>query len=119
MPVPTELHAFFNNLVEKSKKSEINWEAHGGPDAYRVRFADFSIGIDQDERKPSVRIQLLNDRGEPTAVINVGKEDEQWIGAISLINSAGMKVRKVGPTLGRAMEELGKQGPIGLDSDEA
>ena len=119
MPVPTELRPFFNNLVEKSKKSEINWEANGEPDAYRVRFADFSIGIDQDERKPSVRIRLLNDREEPTAVITVEKADEEWIGAISLINSAGLKVRKVGRTLGRAMEELGKKGPIGLDAEEA
>ena len=54
MPVPTELRSFFTNLVEKSKRSEINWEANGGPDAYQVRFADFAIGIRQDETKPSV-----------------------------------------------------------------
>jgi hypothetical protein len=54
MPVPTELRAFFNNLVEKSKKSEINWEAHGGPDAYRVRFADFSIGVTGAPKQPRV-----------------------------------------------------------------
>ena len=119
MPVPIELRPFFTNLIEKSKRSEINWEANGGSDAYRVRFADFAIGIYQDQRKHSVRIQLLNDRGDPTAVINVEKEDDDWIGAVSLINSADLKVRKVGRTLGLAMEELGKQGLIGLEPDES
>lgn len=115
MPVPTELRPFFTSLVEKSKRSEINWEAHGGPHSFRVRFNDFGIRVSQDEQRPSVRIQLLNDRGEPTAVIDVRKEDEDWIRAISLINSANLKVRKVGQTLGRAMEELGKPGAVGLE----
>lgn len=117
MPVPTELRPFFTNLVEKSKRSEINWEANGKSDAYRVRFAEFAIGIHQDERDV-VRIQLLNDRGEPTAVINVEKDDDDWIGAVSLINSANLKVRKVSRTLGLAMEELGKHGLIGLEPEK-
>lgn len=117
MPVPTELKPFFNNLVEKSKRSEINWEEDNGSDAFRVRFAEFAIGICQDASNHSVRIQLLNDRGAPTAVINVDKDDDDWMGAVSLINSADLKVRKVGRTLGLAMEELGKQGLIGLEPD--
>ena len=115
--MPAELRPFFTSLVEKSKRSEINWEADEGPDTYRVRFTDFVIRISQDERKPVVRVELLNDRGEPTAVVDVEKEDEEWIPAVSLINTADLKVRKVGRTLGRAMEELGKQGPIGLDQN--
>ena len=118
MPVPIELRPFFTNLVEKSKKAEINWEADTESDAYRVRFAEFAIGIHQDQASHSVHIQLLNDRGDPTAVIKVDKEDDDWIGAVSLINSADLKVRKVGRTLGLAMEELGKPGPIGLEPDE-
>lgn len=114
MPVPTELRPFFTGLVEKSRKSEINWEADGRGDAYRVRFDDFAIGISQDERKPEVLVRLYNDRDEPTTVITVNQGDEEWIGAISLINSANLKVRKVGQTLRRAMEELGRDGPIGL-----
>lgn len=118
MPVPIELRPFFTNLVDKSKKSEINWEADSGSDAYRVRFAEFAIGIQQDQTNHSVRIQLFNDRGDSTAVIKVDKEDDDWIGAVSLINSAGLKVRKVGRTLSLAMEELGKEGPIGLEPEE-
>lgn len=118
MSVPTELRQFFTSLVEKSKKSEINWEAHGGPNSYRVRFSDFAIRVSQDEQRPSVKIQLLNDRGEPTAVIDVRKEDEDWIRAVSLINSAHLKVRKVGQTLGRAMEELGKSGAVGIEPSD-
>lgn len=117
MPVPTELRGFFSGLVEKSKKGEINWEAAGPKDAYRVRFPDFAIAIDQDANRPSVRIQLVNDAGEATAVVTVGKGDEEWIAAVSLINSADRKVRKVGRTLTRAMEELGKAGAIGLGGD--
>lgn len=114
MPVPTELRPFFAGLVEKSKKSEINWEANGGPNSYRVRFDDFAIRVSQDDQRPAVRIQLLNEDNAPTAVIDVRKEDEDWIRAISLINSADLKVRKVGKTLGRAMEELSRAGAIGL-----
>lgn len=117
MPVPAELRPFFSGLVDKSKKGEINWEAAGPQDAYRVRFPDFAIAIDQDAHRPSVRIQLLNDRGESTATITVGKGDEEWIAAVSLINSADRTVRKVGPTLSRALEELGRQGPIGLGGE--
>lgn len=117
MPVPTELRSFFSGLVEKSKKGEINWEAAGPKDVYRVRFRDFAIAIDQDPHKPAVRVQLVNDAGEATAVITVGKEDEEWISAVSLINSADRTVRKVGHTLTRALEELGKSGAIGLGSD--
>ena len=116
MAVQTELKPFFNGLVEKSKRAEINWEAAGPKDSYRVRFSDFSIAIDQDPHRPMVRIQLLNDAGEATAVITVGKEDEEWIGAVSLINSADRTVRKVGQTLSRAMEELGKEGAIGIST---
>jgi hypothetical protein len=65
MPVPLELKPFFTGIVETSRKSEINWEANGGSDAYRVRFEDFAIGISQDQRTSTVRVQLLNDRGEP------------------------------------------------------
>jgi hypothetical protein len=119
MPVPLELKPFFTGLVEKSRKSEINWEANGGSDAYRVRFEDFAIGISQDQRTSTVRVQLLNDRGEPTAVINVEKGDDEWIGAVSLINTADLKVRKVGHTLGRAMEELGRAGLVGLDPERS
>ncbi|NNF13453.1 MAG: hypothetical protein HKN72_09525 [Gemmatimonadetes bacterium] len=119
MPVPTELRPFFTSLVDKSRKSEINWEADGHSDAYRVRFTDFAIGISQDERKPVVLVRLFNDREEPTTVIEVTQADEEWIGAVSLINSANLKVRRVGQTLHRALEELGKDGPIGLGSKEA
>lgn len=119
MPIPIELRPFFTNLVEKSKKSEINWEADSGSAAYRVRFAEFAIAIDQDQANHSVRIQLLNDRGDSTAVINVSKEDDDWIGAVSLINSADLKVRKVGRTLSLAMEALDQPGLIGLDPDQA
>ncbi len=113
MPVPTELKPFFSGLVEKSRKAEINWEANGGPDSFRVTFADFAIRIAQDAARPAVRVQLLNDQGEPTTVITVDKSDEEWIAAVSLINSADLKVRKVGRTLQRAMEELGRSGMIG------
>ncbi len=114
MPVPTELRPFFDGLVEKSRKSEINWEAGGAAGTYRVRFPDFSIVISQDERKPAVMVHLLNDRGDPATVITVAQGDEEWIGAVSLINTANLKVRRVGETLRSAMEELSKEGPIGL-----
>lgn len=119
MPVPTELRPFFTSLVEKSRKSEINWEADGRADAFRVRFTDFSIGIRRDEQKPAVLVQLFNDREEPSTVITVDKADEEWIGAVSLINSANLKVRKVGQTLRRALEELGKEGSIGLGPEDS
>ncbi len=117
MPVPTELRSFFDSLVEKSRRSEINWESDGVSDSYRVRFADFTIAIRADEARPAVFIQLLNDQGEQATVITVQQGDEQWIGAVSLINSANLKVRKVGETLRRALEELEKEGPIGLGPD--
>ena len=84
-----------------------------------MRFSDFAIGISQDDPNAAVTIKLVNDRGEPTAVISVGRADDEWIGAVSLINSADLKVKKVGQTLGRAMEELGRAGTIGIESDPA
>ena len=117
MSVPTELRPFFTSLVEKSRRSEINWESDGRRDAFRVRFADFAIGVSQDASRPAVDVQLYNDHGEPTTVITVQKGDEEWIGAVSLINSANLKVRKVGRTLNRALEELGREGPVGLGAD--
>lgn len=117
MPVPIEFKPFFTNLVDKSRKSEINWEDAGEPNTYRVRFADFSIVVSQtDDRTPSVRVQLLNDRGHPTAVISVDDQDDEWLGAVGLFNSADRKVRKLGRTMRRAMEELAKQGSIGLEA---
>ena len=119
MPVPTELVPFFNNLVDKSKKSEINWEAAGQPDAYMVRFPDFSIQIIQEGTKPCVLIRLHNDDGRAVTDFKVNSQDEEWIGAVSLINSADRKVRKAGHTLQRAMEELGKTGTIGLGAESS
>lgn len=117
MPVPIEFRPFFTSLVDKSRRSEINWEATGRPAAYRVRFPDFSIVVSEEGDKPtSIRVQLLNDQGEPTAVISVDDRDEEWLGAVGLFNSADRKVRKLGTTLGRAMEELGKRGAIGLEA---
>jgi hypothetical protein len=115
MPVPEEFRPFFTSLVDKSRKSEINWEAAGTADAFRVRFSDFSISISQAGETPIVRIQLFNDQGGPTAVITVDNGDDEWLGAVGLINSAERKVRKVGQTLQRAMEELGREGLIGLE----
>jgi len=117
MPVPTELAPFFKNLVDKSKKSEINWEAAHQPDSYVVRFPDFSIQISQDGTKPYVAIQLHNDEGAMVTDFKVNSQDAEWIGAVSLINSADRKVRKAGRTLQRAMEELGKTGVIGLGAE--
>ena len=117
MPVPTELMPLFRNLVEKSKKSEINWEAAGPRDAFAVRFPDFSIKVVQDEAKPRVTVQLHNDTGEPVADFRVTDQDEEWIMAVSLINSADRVVRKAGLTLQRAMEELSKAGMVGLGAD--
>jgi len=117
MPVPIEFMPFFTSLVDKSRMSEINWEATGRPDAYRVRFSDFSIVVSQKGDRPtSIRVQLLNDQGEPTAVITIDDRDEEWLGAVGLFNSADRKVRKLGRTMRRAMEELGKQGAIGLEA---
>ena len=116
MPVPTEFTPFFTSLVDKSKKSEINWEATGQPDAYRVRFSDFSISVSQENgQPPSIRVQLLNDQGQPTVVMSIDDGDDEWLGAVGLMNSADRKVRKIGRTMQRAMEELGKQGPVGLE----
>lgn len=117
MPVPTELKPFFTSLVEKSRKHEINWETDGRADAYRVRFNDFTIAVSQDANGPSVRMQLLNDQGGPTTVITVDKGDEEWLAAVSVINSANRKVRKIDRTLQRALEELGKTGPIGIGAE--
>ena len=117
MPVPAELRPFFTNLVEKSKRSEINWEAEQRADAYRVRFPDFSIVVSQDSHRHSVQLQLLNDRGGATTVLSVEKGDEEWLAAVSLINSANRKVRKIDHTLRRAMEELSKSGAVGLGAE--
>ena len=117
MPVPTELKEFFTNLVEKSRRSEINWEAEGPADTYRVRFPDFAIVVAQDQQRPAVRMQLLNDRGGATTIITVEKGDEEWLAAVSLINSANRKIRKVDHTLRRALEELQKDGAIGLGAE--
>ena len=116
MPVPQELKPFFTGLVDKSKKLEINWEAGARPDAFRVRFPDFTIAVSQEGRTSAVRVQLLNDDGYVTTDFSVAKDDEEWIGAVALINSADRKVRKAGHTLRRAMEELAKKGPIGLEA---
>ena len=99
MPVPTELMPFFKQLVEKSKKSEINWEAAGRPDAYTVRFPDFAIQIVQEGTKPYVLIRLHNDDGMAVTDFKVTNQDEEWIMAVSLINSADRKVRKERPML--------------------
>lgn len=115
MPVPKELMQFFSKLVDKSKKSEINWQATGQSDAYRVTFPDMAISISLEGTK-LVRIQLLNDQGEPAAAIAVNDGDEEWLGAISLINSANRKVTKIDTTMRRALEELGKDGAIGEKS---
>jgi len=64
----------------------------------------------------SICVQLLNDRGETTAVITVDDRDEEWLGAVGLFNSADRKVRKLGRTMRRAMEGLGKQRAIGLEA---
>lgn len=115
MPVPKHLMAFFLRLVDKSKKAEINWEATGQPDAFRVTFADVAISISLEGNKPLVRIQLLNDRGDPAAVITVDDGDDEWIGAMSLINTANRKVTKIDKTMQRAMEELGREGTVGQE----
>lgn len=117
MPVPNELMPFFQNLVEKSKKSEINWESAGGRDAYLVRFPDFSIRIAQESHKPHVVVRLHNDAGDLVSEFKVNDQEDEWIMAVSLINSADRTVRKAGRTLQRAMEELGKAGVIGLGAD--
>ena len=43
--------------------------------------------------------------------------DEEWLAAVSLINSANRKVRKIDHTLRRAMEELSKSGAVGLGAE--
>jgi hypothetical protein len=63
----------------------------------------------------SVRVQLRNDQGEPSAVISVDDRDDEWLGAVGFFNSAERKVLKVGRTMRRAMEELEKHGVVGLD----
>ena len=117
MPVPTELRPFFSRLVEKSKRSEVNWRPGDRPEAFRVTFPDVAIHAWQDgERR--IRIELLNDRGDTAASIAVEFGDEEWIGAVALINSAGRKVSKLDTTMRRAMEELAKEGPVGEDHRE-
>ena len=114
MPVPKELLPFFTGLVDKSRRSEINWCPTDRPDAFRVNFPDMAITVAQEgERR--VRIELLNDRSIPAATICVEYGDEEWIGAVSLINSATRRVTKIEQTMRRAMEELGRDGPIGED----
>ena len=116
MAVPQELMAFFLRLVDKSRKSEINWEATGRADAFRVTFSDIAITISLEGEKPFVRIQLLNDRGDPAAIITVDDGDDEWLPAMSLINSANRKVARIDRTMQRAMEELGKEGSVGLEA---
>ena len=60
-------------------------------------------------------IELLNDQGQPAATIAVDDRDDEWLGAVSLINSANRKVSKIDQTMSRAMEELAKDGAIGQD----
>lgn len=115
MPIPEDLRPFFSKLVDKSKKMEINWEATGQKDSFRVTFSDIAITVSLEGNKPPVRIQLLNDKGDPAAVITVDDADDDWISAMSLINSANRKVTKIEKTMLRAMEELGKEGPVGQE----
>ena len=115
MPIPEDLNPFFSMLVDKSRKLEINWEATGEADSFRVTFSDIAISISLEGNKPFVRIQLLNDKGDPATVITVDDGDEEWLGAMSLINSANRKVRKIDQSLQRAMEELGKEGTVGQE----
>ncbi len=119
MPVPQELKPFFTQLVDKSKRLEINWEAGARSDAFRVRFTDFSIAVSQEGRASSVRVQLLNEDGYVTADFTVDDKDDEWIMAVALTNSADRKVRNAGRTLRRALEELGRDGPIGLKAPAA
>lgn len=114
MPIPRELTPFFNRLVEKSKRLEINWEGNGRRGSYRVRFPDFSIEVAQDGHASPVRIQLRNGDGHATSDFRVSDRDDEWIGAVALVNSADRKVHKAGETLRRAMEELGRPGAIGI-----
>ena len=112
MPVAKELVPFFTRLVEKSKKSEINWRDTGQADAFRVTFRDMAVTIEMEGNR-LVRIQLLNDRGDVVEVITVDDDDDEWLGAVGLINSAKRKVTKKDVTMRRVMEELAKDGPIG------
>jgi len=118
MPVPKDLTSFFLRLIEKSKKSEINWQATGPPDAFRVTFSGIAILISLEGDKPLVRIQLLNDKGDTAAVISVDQGDDEWLGAMSLNNSANRKVTKKDETLHRAMQELEKEGSVGEDRSQ-
>ncbi len=115
MPIPEDLKPFFSRLVDKSRKLEINWEATGEAEEFRVTFSDIAISISLERNKPVVRIQLLNDKGDPATVITVDDEDDEWLGAMSLINSAKRKVTKIDKSLQRAMEELGKEGTVGRE----
>lgn len=120
MPVPKDFMPFFTGLVDKSRRSEIHWEATAHPNAHRVRFPDFSIVVSEEGGSPpSIRVELINDRGEPTAVLRIDNRDDQWLGAVGLFNSADRRVRKLGRTLHRAMEELGKRGPVGLKASSS
>lgn len=115
MPVPKELLPFFTRLVDKSKKSEINWQTTGQPEAFRVTFPDMAIAIALEGDR-LVRIKLLNDQGLAAAEMVVDDGEDEWLGAVSLINSAKRKVMRIDQTMQRAMEELGKDGPVGLES---
>ena len=115
MAIPKEFMAFFLRLVDKSRKSEVNWEATGGKDTVRVTFSDIAINISLVGDKPEVRIQLLNDEGVPAAVMSVDDGDDEWLAAMSLINSANRRVTKIDRTMQRAMEELGKEGTVGQE----
>ena len=113
MAVPQELTGFFTKLVEKSKKLEVNWQATGQADTYAVRFSDIAIRIAQVSGTRAVRIELLNDEGRAVADMTVDDNDNEWIAATSLINSANRKVSKIDQTIRRALEELGREGPVG------
>lgn len=115
MPVPKEFASFFKRLVDKSRKSEINWRATGQPDAFRVDFADFAIDAAQESDK-RIRVRVLNDAGVCVADFAVDDDDDDWLGAVGLINSAKRTVLKVDQTMRRAMEELAKEGVVGEGS---
>ncbi len=119
MAIPKDFMAFFLRLVDKSRKSEVNWVATDRTDAFRVTFSDMAISISLEGDEPIVRIQLLNNEGDPAAAMTVDDGDDEWLAAMSLINSANRKVTKIDETMRRAMEELGKEGTVGEEPPPA
>ena len=115
MPISEDLKPLFSRLVAKSKKLEINWQATDQADSFRVTFSDFAISISQEGSNPVVRIKPLNDQGVIATEMTVDDGDDEWLGALSLINTAKRKVTKIDKSLQRAMEELGKEGPVGQE----